>query len=71
MKIASFPSGMNIRNLLGLTLLASIGFTTSLFVTSLAFTNEEHITQVKIGILAASIIGGIFGYLVLNNQAKK
>lgn len=51
MKIASFPSGMNIRNLLGLTLLASIGFTTSLFVTSLAFTNEEHITQVKIGIL--------------------
>src|SRR5690606_16839972 len=43
LKIAPFPNGMNIRNLLGLALLAGIGFTMSLFITSLAFTNEEHI----------------------------
>lgn len=71
LKIAPFPNGMNIRNLFGLGLLASIGFTMSLFITSLAFTNEEHITQAKIGIFVASIIGGILGYLILNKQPKK
>ena len=70
LKIAPFPKGMNLRNLFGLGLLASIGFTMSLFVTSLAFTNEEYMTQAKIGIFAASIIGGILGYMVLNRQSK-
>lgn len=71
LKIAPFPNGMNIKNLFGLGLLASIGFTMSLFVTSLAFTQDVHITQAKIGIFTASIIGGILGYWVLNKQAKK
>lgn len=71
LKIAPFPAGMNIRNLFGLALLAGIGFTMSLFVTSLAFTDEVFITQAKIGILAASVIAGILGYLVLNTSQKK
>lgn len=71
LKIASFPDGMNLRNLFGLGLLAAIGFTMSLFVTQLAFTNNEYITQAKIGIFTASIIGGILGYMILNKQAKK
>jgi len=71
LKIAPFPNGMNIRNLLGLALLAGIGFTMSLFITSLAFTNEEHIIQAKIGIFFASIIGGILGYMVLSKQSKR
>src|SRR5690606_17927980 len=41
LKIAPFPKGMNVRNLFGLGLLASIGFTMSLFITSLAFTNQD------------------------------
>lgn len=69
LKVAPFPKGMNIRNLFGLGLLASIGFTMSLFITSLAFTDQEHITQAKIGIFAASIIGGVLGYLVLNKKS--
>jgi len=71
LKIAPFPNGMNIRNLFGLGLLASIGFTMSLFITSLAFTNETYITQAKIGIFAASIIGGILGYWVLSFRSEK
>lgn len=70
-KLAPFPEGMNPRNLLGIGLLASIGFTMSLFITSLAFVHEEYITQAKIGIFTASVIGGILGYVVLNKQAKK
>ncbi len=66
LRLAPFPSGMNIKNLFGLGLLAAIGFTMSLFITSLAFTTEEYIAQAKIGIFAASIIGGILGYLVLS-----
>lgn len=70
LKIAPFPNGMNRRNLFGLGLLASIGFTMSLFITSLAFTSEEYITQAKIGIFTASIIGGILGYAILKKSAK-
>jgi NhaA family Na+:H+ antiporter len=70
LKVAPFPVGMNIRNLFGLALLAGIGFTMSLFVTSLAFTDEVFITQAKIGILAASVIAGILGYIVLNTRQK-
>lgn len=68
LKIAPFPDGMTVKNLFGLGLLASIGFTMSLFVTSLAFTNETYMTQAKIGIFTASIIGGALGYLVLNKK---
>lgn len=71
LKIAKFPNGMTIKSLLGLGFLGSIGFTMSLFVTSLAFTHTEYITQAKIGIFMASIIGGILGYYILNTQFKK
>lgn len=71
LKIAPYPDGMNFKNLLGIGFLASIGFTMSLFVTSLAFSHEEYITQAKIGIFAASIIGGTIGYIILSKLGKK
>lgn len=71
LKIATVPEGMNFKNLLGLGFLASIGFTMSLFVTSLAFSHEEYQTQAKIGIFVASIVGGITGYLILSKNAVK
>lgn len=71
LKIAPFPKGMNMRNLLGLGLLASIGFTMSLFITELAFVHPEYKVQAKVGIFAASIIGGVLGYMVLSKQNKK
>lgn len=70
LKIAPFPDGMNLRNLFGLSLLAAIGFTMSLFITSLAFSDPEYQTQAKIGIFVASILGGIFGYLILSKEKK-
>jgi NhaA family Na+:H+ antiporter len=68
LKITPQPTGMTFRNLVGLGLLGAIGFTMSLFVTSLAFTNEMYITQAKIGIFAASISGGILGYFILKKN---
>lgn len=70
MKIASLPKGMNLRNLFGTALLASIGFTMSLFITQLAFVNEDLQKQAKIGIFIASIIGGVIGFFVLKSSKK-
>jgi NhaA family Na+:H+ antiporter len=71
LKIAPFPTGMNLRNLFGLGLLGAIGFTMSLFITSLAFNSEELMTQAKIGIFTASIIGGVVGYWVLSSNKSE
>lgn len=68
--VAPFPQGMNLRNLIGLGMLAAIGFTMSLFITSLAFVHQEYVTQAKIGIFAASLMGGIAGYAILKKPSN-
>ncbi|GGW24712.1 Na+/H+ antiporter NhaA [Arenibacter certesii] len=68
LKVAPLPHGMSIKNLFGIGFLASIGFTMSLFITSLAFTSEVYMVQAKIGIFIASIIGAVVGYMFLKKQ---
>lgn len=70
-KIVSMPSGMNWRNLAGVSLLGGIGFTVSLFVANLSFhvSNHEHadmLNQAKFGVILGSIIAGVTGYLILH-----
>ncbi|MBK6731783.1 MAG: Na+/H+ antiporter NhaA [Bacteroidetes bacterium] len=64
-KIASLPTGTNFKMIIGASLLASVGFTMSLFITELAFQNPEYIFEAKLGVLAASTIGGLLGYFYL------
>jgi len=66
LKWADLPSGMSWKRLYGLSWLAGIGFTMSLFIASLAFTTSEFITEAKAGILLASLISGIVGAIILN-----
>jgi NhaA family Na+:H+ antiporter len=70
LKLSAMPDGMTNKSLFGIGLLASIGFTMSLFVTGLAFNNPEYELQAKLGIFAASLIGGILGFVVLKNSKK-
>jgi NhaA family Na+:H+ antiporter len=42
-----------------------MGFTMSLFISNLAFTNKELLDEAKIGILVGSFIAGVLGYLLL------
>lgn len=63
--LAALPEGMKWRHLYGAALLASIGFTMSLFITELAFFDRQFILQAKLGILVASLIGGATGYSIL------
>lgn len=54
----------------GISLLAGIGFTMSLFVSSLAFADADIIEQSKIGILAASLLAGLLGFFILKIFTK-
>jgi NhaA family Na+:H+ antiporter len=53
------------RHLVGVAALAGIGFTVSLFITSLAFERPELQAAAKVGILAASLLAGLLGALLL------
>jgi NhaA family Na+:H+ antiporter len=64
--LASLPTGVNWRQILGIGMLGGIGFTMSLFVANLAFGASETLESAKVGILAASLISGIGGALVLS-----
>ncbi|HBJ33782.1 MAG TPA: Na+/H+ antiporter NhaA [Planctomycetaceae bacterium] len=61
----AMPAGVNNRMILGTSFLAAIGFTMSLFITSLAFENPIYAAQAKMGILLASLVAGICGFLIL------
>jgi len=63
---ASLPEGANVRQIVGVSFLCGIGFTMSLFVGNLAFPGQaDHLAATKVGILAASILAGAGGFLIL------
>ncbi len=65
---AKLPAGVTMRHLVGAGLLAGIGFTMSLFVAGLGFeVGSIYHTEAKVGILAASVIAGLAGLLVLRS----
>ena len=69
-KWADLPSGMTWKRLYGLSWLAGIGFTMSLFITSLAFTETKILVMAKAGILFASLISGTVGAFILSRVKK-
>lgn len=72
-KIAKLPSQVTKRHLYGASVLAGIGFTMSLFVSSLSFTDETILATAKISIMIASILAAILGIIIfklINPQYK-
>jgi len=65
------PAGVTWAQVVGAGCLAGIGFTMSLFVSDLAFDDPALITAAKIGILAASLISGIIGFVILSKALPK
>ncbi|AXH15990.1 Na+/H+ antiporter NhaA [Malaciobacter mytili LMG 24559] len=71
LKLATLPEGANFKQLYGVAILTGIGFTMSLFVDSLAFTDDSLFAFTdKLAILLGSFISGIFGYLVLKRTTS-
>jgi NhaA family Na+:H+ antiporter len=64
-RIAVMLDGISWRQITGVGLLGGIGFTMSLFIANLAFGDTPALEMAKVGILAASIIAGVAGAVVL------
>lgn len=62
---AKLPTGVTWPAVIGMGILGGIGFTVSLLITELSFTDEHLITDAKIAILFASALAGIVGFLML------
>ena len=71
---ASLPEGANTRQFFGVCVLCGIGFTMSLFIGGLAFAGHDpgFETQVKLGVLAGSLIAGLLGAgLLLGDRRRR
>lgn len=69
---AELPDGVSFRQVIGVALLAGVGFTMSIFVANLAFySNDFLLDSAKAGILVGSAIAGISGYMVLRISGNR
>lgn len=71
LKLSKLPSDLNWTKIIGVGILGGIGFTMSIFITLLAFTDEQAINNAKLHIIIASLIAGILGLLFLKTQLKE
>ena len=66
--LASLPDGVGWRHIYGAALLGGIGFTMSLFIATLAYGEDgPEIALAKLGVLVASAIAGVAGFVVLRS----
>ena len=69
--VARLPQGATWRGLYGVAILGGIGFTMSLFIGTLAFPDDAtREAEVRLGVLAGSILSAVAGWLVLRSQRK-
>jgi NhaA family Na+:H+ antiporter len=68
--VSELPNGINWRHVYGAGWLAGIGFTMSLFITDLAFSDGTLGDAAKLGILVASLIAGAVGWTVLRGASS-
>jgi NhaA family Na+:H+ antiporter len=70
--IGRLPEGVNLQHIIGVSLIAGIGFTMSTFIATLGFDSQPiHLQSAKSSILVASLISAILGVLYLRFIAAK
>ncbi|MDX2320250.1 MAG: Na+/H+ antiporter NhaA [Moritella sp.] len=65
LKIATLPEGVNFKQVFAVSVLCGIGFTMSMFITSLAFTGPVMADLARLGILIGSTLAAVCGYYLL------
>ncbi len=69
--ICKLPSEVTWSHMVGAGLLGGIGFTISIFITNLAFSNQDELINAsKIAVFTASLLAGLFGLLWLRVVCK-
>jgi Na+:H+ antiporter, NhaA family len=63
--LSTIPDEINKKHIFGIGLLAGIGFTMSIFITLLAFSDNLLIVSSKISVLIASLSAGLLGFIWL------
>jgi NhaA family Na+:H+ antiporter len=71
LKISSLPKGIKWIQVIGVGILGGIGFTMSIFIALLSFSEVSHQSQAKFSILVASVSAAIIGYLILYLLSRK
>lgn len=71
LKISNLPEGVTWKQIYGVAFLAGIGFTMSMFISDLAFKEEEFKQIAKVGIMAASLISATIGMIWLSMGTSK
>jgi NhaA family Na+:H+ antiporter len=69
-RLAQLPYGVTWRQLSAVGILAGIGFTVSIFISSLAFDDASHILQAKTAVLTASLLAGVLGYIAMRDRGR-
>lgn len=65
LKLGKLPEGISMKQIIGLGFLGGIGFTMSIFISLLAFSDAEYVLNAKLAVLIASCLSGIIGFVVL------
>jgi NhaA family Na+:H+ antiporter len=69
--VARMPGGASLVKLLGVSIVAGIGFTVALFIAALAYPRAPRLLdEAKLGILAGSLLSGIVGGLLLRSTPR-
>ncbi len=67
--LASLPEGVSYRHVYGAGILAGVGFTMSLFIGELAFSDMQVRSIAKMSTLLASLVAGVIGWALLRYWA--
>ena len=70
LRIGSMPQGASWMQIIGIGLLAGIGFTMSIFIALLSFSDASMIAEAKFSILIASLISGLLGCILLSRATS-
>jgi Na+:H+ antiporter, NhaA family len=66
--LSQLPGDLSWKHIIGAGFLGGIGFTMSIFITLLAFSDPQIVQTTKISILLSSLFAGITGYFILSRQ---
>lgn len=66
--LSQLSADLGWKHILGAGFLGGIGFTMSIFITLLAFTDPAIVQSTKVSILLTSLLAGVAGFLILNRQ---